>query len=151
KLLDERGGTFITDVQRFSDDGGTLAVFSITTPFGDTTLRFVGRRGYFRLFPGFLPSAAAATPTRNRVCFPEIDHLTANFQTMKPALLWMEHVLGFEQFWEVSFHTQDVASKEKREHGSGLKSIVMWDPTSNVKFANNEPFRPFFKESQINL
>jgi 4-hydroxyphenylpyruvate dioxygenase len=32
-----------------------------------------------------------------------------------------------------------------------LKSIVMWDPGSNVKFANNEPFRPFFKESQINL
>jgi 4-hydroxyphenylpyruvate dioxygenase len=27
----------------------------------------------------------------------------------------------------------------------------MWDPGSNVKFANNEPFRPFFKESQINL
>ena len=28
---------------------------------------------------------------------------------MKPALLWMEHVLGFEQFWEVEFHTSDVA------------------------------------------
>ena len=27
----------------------------------------------------------------------------------------------------------------------------MWDPASGVKFANNEPFRPFFKESQINL
>jgi len=75
----------------------------------------------------------------------------ANFQTMKPALLWMEHVLGFEQLWEVAFHTQDVASEAKREHGSGLKSVVMWDPASSVKFANNEPFRPFFKESQINL
>jgi 4-hydroxyphenylpyruvate dioxygenase len=157
KLLDERGGTFITDVQRFSDDGGTLAMFSITTPFGDTTFRFVERRGYSKLFPGFVPSAGAATAaganstSGNRFGFQKIDHLTANFQTMKPALLWMEHVLGFEQFWEVSFHTQDVASKEKREHGSGLKSIVMWDPGSNVKFANNEPFRPFFKESQINL
>jgi 4-hydroxyphenylpyruvate dioxygenase len=27
----------------------------------------------------------------------------------------------------------------------------MWDPPSNVKFANNEPARPFFKSSQINI
>jgi 4-hydroxyphenylpyruvate dioxygenase len=27
----------------------------------------------------------------------------------------------------------------------------MWDPASGVKLANNEPFRPFFKESQINI
>jgi 4-hydroxyphenylpyruvate dioxygenase len=27
----------------------------------------------------------------------------------------------------------------------------MWDPRSGVKFANNEPFRPFFKNSQINI
>ncbi len=183
KLLDERGGTFITDVQRFSDEGGTLAMFSVTTPFGDTTFRFVERRGYTRLFPGFVPGfVPAANPATgagagNRFGFEKIDHLTANFQTMKPALLWMEHVLGLEQLWEVAFHTQDVPadawtelgsaerspSREgtgtlsgsppptKREHGSGLKSIVMWDPASGVKFANNEPFRPFFKESQINL
>jgi 4-hydroxyphenylpyruvate dioxygenase len=154
RLLDERGGTLITDVQRFSDEGGTLAMFSVTTPFGDTTFRFVERRGYSILFPGFVPSAtgdAAPTATGNRFGFERIDHLTANFQTMKPALLWMEHVLGFEQLWEIAFHTKDVASAQKREHGSGLKSIVMWDPVSGVKLANNEPFRPFFKESQINL
>jgi 4-hydroxyphenylpyruvate dioxygenase len=154
RLLDERGGTFITDVQRFSDEGGTLAMFSVTTPFGDTTFRFVERRGYSTLFPGFVPratGAATAGAAGNRFGFERIDHLTANFQTMKPALLWMEHVLGFEQLWEIAFHTQDVASAQKREHGSGLKSIVMWDPASGVKFANNEPFRPFFKESQINL
>ena len=27
----------------------------------------------------------------------------------------------------------------------------MWDPESNTKFANNEPARPFFKSSQINI
>ena len=27
---------------------------------------------------------------------------------MKPMLLWLEHVLGFEQLWEVEFHTSDV-------------------------------------------
>ena len=52
-LLEERGGTFITDIQRFTDDEGTLAMFSITTPFGDTTFRFMERRGYRSLFPGF--------------------------------------------------------------------------------------------------
>jgi 4-hydroxyphenylpyruvate dioxygenase len=149
RLLDERGGTFITDVQRFTDDGGTLAMFSITTPFGDTTFRFVERRGYSKLFPGFVPRAPAA-PGRNRFGFGAIDHLTANFQTMRPALLWMEHVLGFQQLWEIAFHTRDVAAAQGA-HGSGLKSIVMWDPASGVKFANNEPFRPFFKDSQINL
>jgi 4-hydroxyphenylpyruvate dioxygenase len=149
-LLEERGGTLITDVQRFTDDGGTLAMFSITTPFGDTTFRFVERRGYRSLFPGFVP-APAPERVGNRFGFQKIDHLTSNFQTMKPALLWMEHVLGFEQFWEIAFHTNDVAAAEKRAHGSGLKSIVMWDRASGLKFANNEPFRPFFKESQINI
>jgi 4-hydroxyphenylpyruvate dioxygenase len=27
----------------------------------------------------------------------------------------------------------------------------MWDPASGTKFANNEPARPFFKSSQINI
>ena len=149
-LLDERGGTFITDIQRFTDDGGTLAMFSITTPFGDTTFRFMQRRGYRSMFPGFV-AAPAPADAGNRFGFQRIDHLTSNFQTMKPALLWMQHVLGLEQLWEIAFHTNDVAAAQKREHGSGLKSVVMWDPASGVKFANNEPFRPFFKESQINI
>jgi 4-hydroxyphenylpyruvate dioxygenase len=150
RLLDERGATFITDVQRFEDEGGTLKMVSITTPFGDTTFRFVERRGYRGLYPGFVPSAGVRSAT-NRFGFQRIDHITSNFQTMKPALLWMEHVLGFEKLWDISFHTNDVAAVQKRAHGSGLKSIVMWDPASGLKFANNEPFRPFFKESQINL
>jgi 4-hydroxyphenylpyruvate dioxygenase len=148
RLLDERGGTFITDVLRFRDDGGTLSMFSITTPFGDTTFRLLERKGYGALFPGFVPAPRPATP-KNRFGFSHIDHLTSNFQTMKPALLWMEHVMGFEPFWEVSFHTNDV--RDGARHGSGLKSIVMRDPNSGLKFANNEPFRPFFKESQINV
>jgi 4-hydroxyphenylpyruvate dioxygenase len=151
-LLEERGGTFITDIQRFTDDEGTLAMFSITTPFGDTTFRFMERRGYRSLFPGFVAMPAPAAGG-NRFGFERIDHLTSNFQTMKPALLWMQHVLGLEQLWEIAFHTNDVetGTAAGREHGSGLKSVVMWDPVSRVKFANNEPFRPFFKESQINI
>jgi 4-hydroxyphenylpyruvate dioxygenase len=206
RLLDERGGTFITDVQRFQGDRGegALAMFSITTPFGDTTFRFVERHAGSPLFPGFVPLArGAGAAAGNRFGFTHIDHLTANFQTMKPALLWMEHVLGFEPFWEIAFHTNDVAAAQQpgrnhsgtlggfpnppatdsarpadlrprdqsgtlggfpnppatdsarqaelRPRGSGLKSVVMWDPYSGIKLANNEPFRPFFKESQINI
>src|SRR3982750_4208105 len=62
RLLDERGGTFITDVQRFDAQG--LAMFSITTPFGDTPFRFIQRRGgdgalTAALFPGFVAAPGA--------------------------------------------------------------------------------------------
>ncbi len=146
KLLEERGGTPIDDVQTFQDDGGTLRQFSITTPFGDTTFRFREHRGYRSLFPGAVPCDSGG---KNKFGFAEIDHVTSNFQTMKPMLLWLEHVMGFEQMWEVAFHTSDV--DPARKTGSGLKSIVMWDPQSGTKFANNEPARPFFKSSQINI
>ena len=69
---------------------------------------------------------------------------------MSPALLWMEHVLGFERYWDVEFHTRDVGRVKMRD-GSGLRSVVMWDRQSGLKFANNEPYRPNFKASQINL
>src|SRR5258706_5525834 len=49
-LLDGRGATPISEVETFHDDGGTLKTFSITTPFVDTTFRFVERRGYRGFF-----------------------------------------------------------------------------------------------------
>jgi 4-hydroxyphenylpyruvate dioxygenase len=151
-LLEERGGTPITDVQSFSDDHGTIDTFSVTTPFGDTTFRFVERRGYRGFFPGMemhdtpIVTGGALNPHG----FVAMDHVTSNFQTMKPALLWLEHVLGCESLWEVEFHTRDVA-RYRIDEGSGLRSKVMWDPHSGVKFANNEPYRPSFKLSQINV
>ena len=77
------------------------------------------------------------------------DHTTSNFPTLAPAILWLEQVMGFERYWEIEFHTTDVVPDQS--HGSGLRSIVMWDPHSGVKFANNEPWRPFFRSSQINV
>jgi len=150
RLLDERGGTFIDDIRRTAGEDGSYATFSITTPFGDTTFRFVERRGFRAPFPGFVPRSPERGPTgQNRFGFSAIDHVTSNFQTMKPALLWMEHVLGFQPFWQVTFHTMEVMGR--RAEGSGLRSWVMRDPESGLKFANNEPFRPSFKASQINL
>jgi 4-hydroxyphenylpyruvate dioxygenase len=147
-LLESRGGTPISDIELFEDDGGQLRTFSITTPFGDTTFRFVERRGYAGFFPGF--ESRTKSSGTNGFGIQAIDHVTANFQTMAPALLWMEHVLGFERYWDVEFHTRDAAEVELRD-GSGLRSVVMWDRDSGLKFANNEPYRPNFKASQINL
>lgn len=147
-LLEKRGGTPIDTIRREKDDHGEIAFFSIATPFGDTTFRFVERRGYRPLYPGFEPCPEPRGRT-NAFGFLGFDHVTSNFQTMSPALLWLEHVLGFVRYWEVQFHTNDVAIDQS--HGSGLRSVVMWDPASGVKFANNEPWRPFFKDSQINV
>jgi 4-hydroxyphenylpyruvate dioxygenase len=148
-LLDGRGATPISEVETFRDDGGTLKTFSITTPFGDTTFRFVERRGYRGFFPGFSDVDRPQNGT-NSCSIMAVDHITSNFQTMSPALLWMEHVLGFERYWDVEFHTRDVGRVKLRD-GSGLRSVVMWDKASGLKFANNEPYRPNFKASQINL
>ena len=148
-LLEKRGGTPITEIQRFEGDGGgSLAFFSITTPFADATFRFIQRDGYKPLYPGF---EAHDKPTGggNRIGFVGYDHTTSNFPTLAPTILWLEHVMGFERFWEIEFHTTDLAPDQN--HGSGLRSIVMWDPRSGVKFANNEPWRPFFRTSQINV
>ena len=146
--LEACGGTPITEVQRHQDDHGTLSTFSITTPFGDTTFRFVERRGHRGLFAG-METYDTPRGGKNAIGFERIDHVTSNFQTMAPALLWLEHVMGFTPLWEVEFHTRDVARYHVDE-GSGLRSKVMWDEHSGIKLANNEPYRPSFKASQIN-
>ena len=148
-LLSRRGATIMEDIQKVSDGkGGSLSWFSITTPFGDSTFRFAQRDGYRPLYPGMIfhekPSGG-----QNRFGFNVVDHVTSNFRTLMPAILWMEQVMGLERFWKIEFHTDDAA--DKLEKGSGLRSTVMWDPESGVKFANNEPARPNFKASQINI
>lgn len=148
-MLEKRGATPVQDVERFDDGGGRLKTFVIVTPFGDTTFRFVERDERFALYPGFEAHSKPAGG-HNAFGFTDLDHVTANFETMAPALLWLEHVMGFERFWGVEFHTDDVATRA-RQAGSGLRSAVMWHPASGVKFAHNEPVRPNFKGSQINV
>jgi 4-hydroxyphenylpyruvate dioxygenase len=146
RLLTARGANPLGDPEAHEDDGGRLRTFSIATPFGSSTFRFVERRGYLGFFPGMAPYDAPRGG-ENQAGVLGFDHLTSNFETMSPALLWLEHVMGFEPYWEVDFHTRDV---RPRGEGSGLRSKVMWDPGSGVKLAQNEPLRPFFKASQIN-
>ncbi len=153
-LLDKRGGTFLREPLEVKDEhGGTYRSFEIATPLGDVAFRFVERNDFRAFAPGFVDSGVAGTPAWNggrpvnRFGITSIDHVTSNGLTMQPIVSWYREVLGFEPFWEISFHTNDVAAG--RASGSGLRSIVMWDPESGVKFATNEPMRPFFRDSQI--
>jgi 4-hydroxyphenylpyruvate dioxygenase len=148
--LEERGGTFLGDpIEDLDARGGRYRAVEIATPLGDVAFRFVERDRYDAFAPGFADSGpGAASRPENTFGIREVDHVTCNGLTMQPVIAFYRDVLGFEPFWEVRFHTQDAAAATHAE-GSGLKSMVMWDPDSQIKFATNEPLRPHFRESQI--
>jgi 4-hydroxyphenylpyruvate dioxygenase len=148
-FLDKRGGTFLADPIDVKDErGGRYRSVEIATPLGDVAFRFVERTDFRAFAPHFADSGVGhATRPENVFGISAIDHVTSNGLTMQPIIAWYREVLGFEPFWEISFHTHDVAND--RASGSGLRSIVMWDPESGVKFATNEPLRPFYRDSQI--
>lgn len=148
-FLEKRGGTFLSDIQIDEEGGGRFRTFSIATPLDDVTFRFIERDGSYPHFaPGFDRVGDGRT-AENRHGFATIDHVTSNAYTMLPVVHWYRDVLGFSHYWDVEFHTVDVDGG-KRMTGSGLRSIVMTDPESGIKFATNEPMRPFFRDSQIN-
>jgi 4-hydroxyphenylpyruvate dioxygenase len=145
-FLEKRGATFLSEIMTAEEGGGQYRSFEVATPLGDLNYRFVQRTGdYPRFAPGF--DSVPHQPRANAFGISTIDHVTSNMRTMAPFLLWLEHVMGMQRYWEVAFHTEDV--KSGRGKGSGLKSVVMWDPESGIRFANNEPLRPYFEDSQI--
>ncbi len=147
-FLDKRGGTFLADPLEDKDGNGRYRSVEIATPLGDVAFRFVERTGYARFAPGFVDVGVGhASQPKNMYGIRRVDHVTSNGLTMQPIIAWYRDVLGMVPFWDISFHTQDVA--KERASGSGLRSIVMWDPVSHVKFATNEPLRPHFRDSQI--
>ena len=148
-VLEPRGGTLLAEpLLERDENGGSYRSVESATPLGDVAFRFVERRNYRKFAPSFedVGDGHSARPD-NKFGIATIDHATSNGLTMQPIIAWYRDVLGFEPFWEISFHTEDVA--KQRASGSGLRSIVMWDPKSGVKFATNEPMRPHFRDSQI--
>ena len=156
-FLEKRGGTFLAEPLDVKDGGGRYRSVEIATPLGDVAFRFIERTEFSKFAPGFIDSGVGnAGQPKNLYGIRTIDHVTANGLTMQPIVAWYRDVLGFEPFWDISFHTKDIASDGRQNlqqaaqnRGSGLRSIVMWDPVSNVKFATNEPLRPNFRDSQI--
>jgi len=143
--LEERGATFVTSIVAEQDaDGAPYRWLEIATPLGDVRFRFV-QRGSGALPTGFEPiegSGGEANPNEFQV----IDHVTSNFLTIGPHVAWLRDVMGFEEYWRVHFHTADIHGGQG---GSGLASIVMSDPESGIKLANNEPAAPNYEASQI--
>jgi 4-hydroxyphenylpyruvate dioxygenase len=151
-FLEGRGGTFLSDpIEDRDPRGGTYRAVEIATPLGDVAFRFVERNDYRAFAPGFVDAGVGSDLEQRRpdnvFGIHAVDHVTSNGLTMQPIIAWYRDVLGFQPYWEIKFHTEDVA--KQFAHGSGLKSIVMWDPASRVKFATNEPLRPNFRDSQI--
>ena len=149
KFLDGRGATFLSDIVTDTGAEGVFRTFNIATPLDDVTFRFIERDGAYPRFAPDFETVGDGRPHENPHGFATIDHVTSNAYTMLPVVNWYRDVLGFTHYWDVEFHTAEMGGAG-RATGSGLRSIVMADPGSGVKFATNEPMRPFFRESQIN-
>jgi 4-hydroxyphenylpyruvate dioxygenase len=143
-VLTERNATFCSDpIETADDQGRPYRFFDIATPLGDVRFRFV-ERASDALPPGFRLIDPGDESNSNG--FQVIDHVTSNFLTLEPHVTWLRDVMGFEEYWRVHFHTADLGGGSG---GSGLASIVMWDPGSGIKLANNEPVTPHYESSQI--
>jgi 4-hydroxyphenylpyruvate dioxygenase len=162
ELLDQRGAAFLADpIEDRTSSGGRYRAFEIATPLGDVAFRYVERNDYRDFAPGF--DQRVERPKPNRFGIEQIDHVTSNALTMQPLILFYREVLGMDEFWNIRFHTSDIAREARDERGgdelptprrgapsgTGLRSIVMWDPEGDIKFASNEPLKPYFRESQI--
>lgn len=155
KTLESRGANFLGEVE--GKPG--YRWFSIASPLGDVEYLFLekdgplvtedspGNKTQGKFDPRFSAVVSAAGGGGNRHKFTHMDHVTSNTREMRSLTNWYRDVLGFQHFWDIRFHTKD--SNPDMAGGSGLQSIVMWDPESNVKFATNEPLRPNYYASQI--
>lgn len=148
ETLAARKACFIDDVREERLAGGTYKELNITGPLGDVDYTFVQRGGNLDQWsPDVDPVASEGG--KNKFGLAAMDHITSNHRSMMVPVLFYRDVLGFEHFWDIEFHTKD--SKPEAETGSGLRSIVMADPDSLVKFATNEPKKPHFDQSQIQV
>jgi 4-hydroxyphenylpyruvate dioxygenase len=114
RFLEARGGTFLADpIEDVDQRGGRYRAVEIATPLGDVAFRFVERSDYRAFAPGFVDSGVGASQDErkpeNMFGIQRMDHVTSNGLTMQPIVAWYRDVLGFEPFWEIKFHTQDVA------------------------------------------
>lgn len=174
-MLLERNATPIEPPARHALPGGDWRELAIATPLGDVEFHFVeygGADAIHRLEAGAtvhgletgvtiqgLETGATAPimpgmeeaghfdASVNPMGLSGIDHLTANLRTLMPSVAFFEHVLGFSRACDVHFHTEDI----RPGVGTGLKSVVMSDASGVVRVALNEPLRPRYHESQVQL
>ncbi len=120
--------------------------FTIASPLGDVEYGFIEKAEEDTLDSRLSAVAYDPEAPTNQHGFTHMDHITSNTRDLHSLVNFYRDVLGWEHFWDIRFHTQD---SNPEAVGSGLNSIVMRDPKSNVKFATNEPLSPNFYGSQI--
>lgn len=148
QFLKSRHATFLYDTVAVTTPQGVFRQCAIATPLADVIFRFIEDKEY----KGFSPSFHMEEEPGNFVSehkYECIDHVTSNVKSLQPLLAFYKEVLGFETFWGIEFHTNDI--NPNLPVGSGLKSAVMWHKESGIKFANNEPSPPYFRNSQIDI
>ncbi len=146
--LSERKANLIAEPREERLAGGTYKEASITGPLGDVDYTFVQRGDNLDQWsPDVDPVVGEGGA--NAFGLAAMDHVTSNTRSMMSAVCFYREVLGFEDFWNIEFHTQD--SKPDATKGSGLRSIVVADPDAMIKFATNEPKKPHFTQSQIQV
>ncbi len=143
EYLKAHDATFVHGEKEVRSDSSVHRFVTIATPIGFLEFSFLEIEGEESDIPMF--EKTDETPGVLST-FQRIDHMTVNARTIFPICSFFEHVMGFETFWTVAFHTPDYKSGKK---GTGLSSRVMWDPGSQTKFAVNEPLYPHFNQSQI--
>lgn len=146
-MLLERNATPIDHVKDEIAGDGRWKHLAIATPLGDVEFGFIQIAGRTHLLAPGMEACGMFDPAANPIGIVGVDHLTGNTRTMMPVIAFYEHVMGFSRCWDVAFHTEDL----RPGIGTGLKSIAMGDMESGIKLATNEPLRPRFEQSQIQL
>lgn len=147
EFLLERHATPIDFLRIDTAGSGQWTHVAIATPIGDVEYGFVEIEGGAEVTPPGIEACAAFDAHHNPVGITGFDHLAANTRTLMPVLAFYEHVMGFKRCWDVAFHTEDI----RPGVGSGLKSVAMKDEASGVRMLSNEPLRPRFGDSQVQL
>jgi 4-hydroxyphenylpyruvate dioxygenase len=148
EFVKARKGTLLYAPQEIKDAKGTIRQVAMATALDDVGYRLIDDTKYDGFGPAFEMDAKAGGYT-SPFGFTNIDHVTSNVRALQPLSAFYRDVMGFEKFWEIEFHTNDV--NPNLPVGSGLYSEVYWHPQSGVKFANNEPIPPYFRNSQIDI
>lgn len=147
QILLERNATPTNHTTTKSIGDGEWGEFCIATPLGDVEFCFVTCSESSGELMGAMEPNGLFDADRNPLGLLGFDHMTSNMRTLMPTLAFYEHVLGFRRCWDVHFHTEDI----RPGIGTGLKSVVMYDERSGVKMAINEPLRPRFNQSQVQM
>jgi len=141
KAAVEHGAIAVRDVERFSDEHGTICK-SVVGTYGETSHAFVERDAYNGVFfPGYRPMGNVFGGESKGLL--AVDHTVGNVELgkMEQWVSYYEKALGFEQF--IHFTDEDINTEY-----SALMSKVMQNGGGKIKFPINEPAEGK-KKSQI--